>query len=106
MAANLIALPEQKTKVEIAKSRMHALEHLRSYVMECVRSEIIRAKEKVFKLADFVQYTQGHGEDKDKVLLIFQTVTKKIGISRILYFLFLLTLSRKREIINHIETIL
>ena len=62
----------------------------------------IRAKEKVFKLADFVQYTQGHGEDKDKVL----SVTKKIGISRILYFLFLLTLSRKRENINHMDTIL
>ena len=49
----------------------------------------IRAKEKFFKffkLADFVQYTQGHGEDKDKVLLIIQTVTKKIAISRTLYF--------------------
>ena len=41
MVVNLIALPEQKTKVEIAKSRMHALEHLGSYVMDCVRSEIV-----------------------------------------------------------------
>ena len=28
--ANLVALPEQKTAVEVAKSRMHALEHLQS----------------------------------------------------------------------------